>query len=169
MPEMESDLLSIGQSKGKFGGGKKSIWKQTQKKTKEGNKPKFATLSVIGNKEGYFGMGHGKSKETMPAREKAVRQAKLSLIKIKRGCGSWDCSCETEHSLPFKVTGKSGAVEVSILPAPKGTGLKAEQGIQKILELAGITDAYAKTTYRRTKLNLMFATFDALKKLSQFK
>ncbi|MEK6921274.1 MAG: hypothetical protein AABX82_05290 [Nanoarchaeota archaeon] len=48
-PVMESDLLMIGQSKGKFGGGKRRAFRQTQKKTKEGNKPKFTTYAVIGN------------------------------------------------------------------------------------------------------------------------
>src|SRR3989344_3770329 len=78
LPNMEIVLLSIGQSKGKFGGGKRSIWRQTQKKTKEGNKPKFATYVVIGNRNGYVGIGYGKSKETMPAREKAIKNAKLN-------------------------------------------------------------------------------------------
>ena len=43
LPDLETDLLLIGQSKGKFGGGQRRVFKQTQKKTKEGNKPKFAT------------------------------------------------------------------------------------------------------------------------------
>jgi small subunit ribosomal protein S5 len=169
LPNLESELLSIGQSKGKFGGGKKSIWKQTQKKTKEGNKPKFATLALVGNKEGYLGIGHGKSKETMPAREKAIRNAKLNMISVLRGCGSWDCGCNTNHSLPFKISGKSGSVIVTLTPAAKGTGLKAEQGIQKMLEFAGYTDAYAKSTRTQTKLNLLLATFHALKKITKFR
>jgi len=73
LPDLEYELITIGQSKGKFGGGKRSIWKQTQKKTKEGNKPKFATVAVVGNRKGYVGIGYGKAKETVPAREKAIR------------------------------------------------------------------------------------------------
>src|SRR3989344_1129537 len=38
LPNMEEDLLLIGKAKGKFGGGHRRIFKQTQKKTKEGNK-----------------------------------------------------------------------------------------------------------------------------------
>ena len=82
LPDLSSELLSTGQSKGKFGGGKSSIWKQTQKKTKEGNKPKFATVAVVGNKQGYVGIGYGKAKETVPAREKALKRAKLNIIKV---------------------------------------------------------------------------------------
>src|SRR3989338_6464797 len=53
---LEMDLLLIGQSKGKFGGGQRRIFKQTQKKTQEGNKPKFATCAVVGNKNGFIGI-----------------------------------------------------------------------------------------------------------------
>ena len=77
-PALESDLLMIGQSKGKFGGGKRRAFRQTQKKTKEGNKPKFTTCAVIGNRDGYVGMGYGKAKETVPAREKAFRNANMT-------------------------------------------------------------------------------------------
>ncbi|MCD4666371.1 30S ribosomal protein S5 [archaeon] len=169
LPNLESELLSVGQSKGKFGGGKPSIWKQTQKKTKEGNKPKFATVTIVGNKDGFIGIGHGKSKETMPAREKGLRNAKLNLIRIKRGCGSWACGCGTPHSVPFKVQGKMGSCIVTILPASKGTGLSAEKECKKILTLAGIKDAYVKAKNTSTKINLVKACVNALEQLSNFK
>ena len=51
LPTLEVEMISVGQSKGKFGGGKRSIWRQTQKKTKEGNKPKFASVVAVGNKD----------------------------------------------------------------------------------------------------------------------
>ena len=110
IPNIEKDLLLIGQSKGKFGGGQRRVFKQTQKKTPEGNKPRFATYAVVGNKDGYVGVGYGKAKETVPAREKSFRNAKLDLIKIKRGCGSWQCNCKTPHSIPFEVEGKCSSV-----------------------------------------------------------
>src|SRR3989344_7693503 len=87
LPDMEVQLLEVGQSKGKFGGGKGSIWKQTQKKTSEGNRIKFSAFAVVGNKDGYIGVGFGSSKETVPAREKAIRTAKLNIIQIRRACG----------------------------------------------------------------------------------
>jgi hypothetical protein len=82
--EDETDLISIGQSKGKFGGGQRRVFKQTQKKTPEGNKPKFATYAVIGNRNGLIGVGYGKAKETVPAREKSFRSARMNIIKIKK-------------------------------------------------------------------------------------
>ncbi|MBI4153967.1 30S ribosomal protein S5, partial [Candidatus Woesearchaeota archaeon] len=94
LPNLRNDILAIGQSKGKFGGGKRSIWRQTQKKSKEGNKMSFTAMVIIGDKDGYVGLGTGKAKETVPAREKALRSAKLNVIKIRRGCGSWACGCK---------------------------------------------------------------------------
>ncbi|MBL7147398.1 MAG: 30S ribosomal protein S5 [Nanoarchaeota archaeon] len=169
LPDLEISLLSVGQSKGKFGGGKKSIWKQTQKKTKEGNKPKFATLAIVGNKNGYIGMGYGKSKETMPAKEKAIRKAKLNLIRIIRGCGSWTCNCQNPHSIPFKVKGNCSSTIIELIPAPKGTKLCIETECQQILNLAGIKDIYSKTKNTKTKLNLVKSCFNALKELSNIK
>lgn len=170
IPNLQTDLLEIGQSKGKFGGGKSSIWKQTQKKSKEGNKPSFSTIAVVGNADGYVGIGKGKAKETVPAREKAIRKAKLSLTKIKRGCGSWECGCGEPHTIPFKVTGKSGSVEITLMPAPKGTKLCTEGECQKILKFAGIKDIYSKTRgHTKTKSNLVKACFKALQKLSDMK
>src|SRR3989344_4383753 len=163
VPNLATDLLMIGQSKGKFGGGQKRIFKQTQKKTQEGNEPKFATFAVIGNENGLVGLGYGKSKETVPAREKAIRRSKLNIIKIRRGCGDWGCGCGTPHTVPFKVTGRVGSVRIILIPAPKGTGLKVEKECQKILKLAGITDVWSRTEGQtRSKLNVLFACFKAL-------
>src|SRR3989344_9140657 len=117
IPNLQIELIEVGQSKGKFGGGKGSIWKQTQKKTKEGNKPKFSAIVVVGNRHGYVGIGKGKAKETVPAREKATRMAKLDIIKVKRGSGSWESNINEPHSIPFRVEGKCGSVRVKLMPA----------------------------------------------------
>lgn len=170
LPNLTTELLMVGQSKGKFGGGQKRIFKQTQKKTQEGNKPKFATFAVVGNEDGYVGVGYGKSKETVPAREKAIRRAKLNIIKIRRGCGNWRCGCGDAHTVPFQVNGKCGSVEITLIPAPKGTGLIVEKECQKMLKLAGIKDVWSRTDGQtRSKLNLLSACFEALQKLIQFK
>jgi small subunit ribosomal protein S5 len=170
IPDLEYELLNVGQSKGKFGGGKRSIWKTTQKKTKEGNKPKFATGVIVGNKDGYIGFSYGKSKENVLAREKAIRKAKISIMKIRRGCGSWECGCKEPHSIPLQVTGKCSSIELVLKPAPKGTGLVAQEEVKKILTLAGIKDIYTKKRGKsQTSLNLIRACIDALKKLNKIK
>ena len=130
-PSLESELLLIGQSKGKFGGGARRVFKQTQKKTKEGNKPSFATMAVVGNRDGYVGVGYARAKETVPAREKAFRTAKLNLFQIKRGSGSWLSSTTEPHSIPFEVSGRCGSVRLTLMPAPVGKGLIVEKECKK--------------------------------------
>lgn len=170
LKDLHVELLEIGQSKGKFGGGKRSIWKTTQKKTCEGNKPSFTAMAVVGNKDGYVGIGFGKARETMPAREKATRKAKLNIVKIKRGCGAWACNCREPHSLPFTIEGKTGSSRIRILPAPKGTGLCVASECRKVLNLAGIKDVYSKTKGQTVaRMNLLLACFEALKQLGKTK
>lgn len=168
--DLSSDLLMIGQSKGKFGGGQRRAFKQTQKKTAEGNKPSFATMAVIGNRNGYVGLGYGKSRETVLSREKALRNAKLNIMKIRRGCGSWQCGCRTPHTIPFKVVGKCGSVTIRLMPAPKGSGLRVAEECRKVLALAGISDVWSRTFGQtRTTINLVSACVDALRKLGERK
>jgi small subunit ribosomal protein S5 len=170
LPNLESDLLMIGQSKGKFGGGSRRVFRQTQKKTKEGNKPKFSTYAVVGNKDGYVGLGFGKAKETVPAREKAVRKAKLNIIKVVRGSGSWADARTEPNSIPFTVVGKCGSVTVELKPAPKGTGLKAQKEVAKVLRLAGVQDAWSKVRGQsRNMINVIRALEDALHALNSTK
>ena len=170
LPNLESDLLMIGQSKGKFGGGSRRVFRQTQKKTKEGNKPKFSTYAVVGNKDGYVGLGFGKAKETVPAREKAVRKAKLNLIKVVRGSGSWADARTAPNSIPFTVIGKCGSVTVELRPAPKGTGLKAQKEVAKVLKLAGVQDVWSKVRGQsRNMINVVKALEAALHALNSTK
>jgi len=165
---VKTDLLLMGQSKGKFGGGKRRAWRQTQRKTKEGNVPTFSALAVVGDEDGHVGIGLGKSKETLPARDKSVRKAKLDIIKVTRSCASFDCSCDKLHTVPFIVEGKAGSVRITLIPAPQGTGLVAGNEVKKILKMAGIHDIYSKTFgKKRTTFNLAKATIDALKKTNR--
>jgi len=162
---IKSDLLLVGQAKGKFGGGKRRAWRQTQRKTKEGNIPTFSTMAVVGDENGHVGIGSGEAKETLPARDKAIRKAKLNIVKIKRTCAAFDCACSEPHTIPFKTTGKSGSVKVTLIPAPQGTGLVVANELKKILKLAGIKDIYSKTFgKKRTTFNLIKACMNALKK-----
>ena len=170
LPNLETEFINIGQLKGKFGGGKRRIFKQTQKKTREGNKPIFTVMAVVGNRNGYVGLGVGRSEETLPAKEKAIRNAKLNLIQVARGCGSWECGCGGSHSIPFEVSGREGSVRITLLPAPKGIGLAIESDLRKMLSLAGIQDIWTKVKGQtKSKMNLAIACFKALKKLSEIR
>jgi small subunit ribosomal protein S5 len=168
LPGLEEDLLLIGQAKGKFGGGQRRIFRQTQKKTREGNKIHFMTCAVVGNRDGYVGIATGKSKETVPARDKSKRKARLNLMRIRRGSGSWETDSTEANSIPFAVEGKCGSVRIRLMPAPPGKGLCIEKECAKILSLAGIKDIWSQTIGQtKTKLNLVHALIDALKKLSE--
>ena len=163
--KLNSDVLNIGQAKGKFGGGKRRAWRQTQKKTSEGNVPTFSCMAVVGNCDGYVGLGYGRAKETLPARAKAIRKAKLNLRKINRNCASFDCTCGEEHSVPFIVEGKMGSCKVKLMPAAQGTGLVIGDECKKILKAAGIKDVYSVTNGKiRTTINLAKACIEALDK-----
>ncbi len=164
---LKSDLISIGQSKGKFGGGKRRAWRQTQRKTEEGNVPTFSAMAVVGDENGHVGYGYGNSMETLPARDKSLRKAKLNIMKIKRGCSGFDCDCPEMHTVPFKVTGKSGSVRITLIPAPQGTGLVVANELKKVLKLAGIKDVYSKSSGKvRTTFNLIKACFNAFEKIN---
>jgi len=131
-----------------------------------GRRFRTSAFIVVGNEDGLVGIGRGSSVETRIAMEKAMKKAKLNIIKIKRGCGSWECSCGAEHSIPYKSKGKSGSVRVEIFPAPKGMGLVAGNEAKKIFKLAGVKDIWMKTLGNTSnRINLMYAIFDALKKL----
>jgi small subunit ribosomal protein S5 len=165
---VKTDLISMGQAKGKFGGGKRRAWRQTQRITKEGGRLTFSAMAIVGDEKGHVGIGVGKANETLPARDKATRKAKLNIIKVKRSCSAFDCSCDEPHTVPFEVEGKSGSVRIKLIPAPQGTGLVVANELKKVMKMAGIKDVYSKTYGQvRTTFNLIKACMDALEKTNR--
>lgn len=145
-------------------------FKKTTRVVRAGRKFSFRVAVLVGNKNGYVGVGTAKDTEKWPAVKKATRKAKLNLVKVRRGCGSWECTCGTGHSVPFKITGKNASVKVMFLPAPKGTGLVAGESIKDVLEFAGVTDVWTKVSGATdTRLNFVKAAIDALGKTTKMK
>lgn len=141
-----------------------------QRMHKSGRKVNFRVIVAVGNKDGYVGLGQGKAREVGPAIRKAVDDAKYNIIKVRRGCGDWGCVCGKEHTVPFKVSGKTGSVRVTIMPAPGGVGLAIGDVGKTIMKLAGIDDVWSQTSGQtQTTVNFANATFDALKQLSKVK
>ena len=135
-----------------------------QRQTDAGEVSTFQAIVVTGNFDGYIGIGIGKAKLVRQAIEKALVDAKLNIIPVRRGCGSWECSCGEPHSVPFKVYGKSGSVEIWLLPAPKGVGLVAGDTAKTILRYAGIKDVWTRSRgSTRTTINFAKAIYNALK------
>jgi small subunit ribosomal protein S5 len=141
-----------------------------QRQTHAGERSQFRAVVAVGNEDGYVGVGVGKAKQVRQAIEKAVRDAKLNIIPVRRGCGSWKCSCDEPHSVPFVVRGKAGSVEVTLIPAPKGVGLVAGDVAKVVLRLAGIKDVWTQTRGEtRTTLNFAMAVYNALRNTYYFK
>ena len=135
-----------------------------QKQTAAGERSRFRAIAVVGNRDGYVGLGTGKAVHVVSAIEKAVRDAKMNIIPVRRGCGSWECACGTPHSVPMKVVGKRGSVRIELIPGPRGLGIVAGEAARVVLELAGIEDVWTRT-YGETRTTLSFAgaTFEALR------
>lgn len=172
LPELKSDLILIGQAKGKFGGGKRRAWRQTQKKTKEGNILSFSCMAVVGDGKNHIGIGTGKAKETLPSREKALRNAKLNIMRIERGFESPQNEKDSTdpHTVPYTVEGKSSSAKVKLIPAPRGTGLVVADECKKVLKLAGIKDVYSRTKGQtKISFNLVKACINALSKTNKLR
>ncbi|RLI82764.1 30S ribosomal protein S5 [Archaeoglobales archaeon] len=135
-----------------------------QRMTDSGRRTNFRVTAIVGNRDGYVGIGVGKASQVAPSIQKAITSAKLNIFKVNRGCGSWECGCGGTHSIPFKVTGSSGSVRVTLIPGPKGLGIVAGDVARKVLELAGVSDVWTFTRGNtRTTINFAKATFNALK------
>ncbi|MFZ3077575.1 MAG: 30S ribosomal protein S5 [Candidatus Aenigmatarchaeota archaeon] len=172
IPNLESEIIMIGGSTGKGGGIRRTPSKRTTRMHKSGRRFTTSALIVAGNRDGVVGLGFaaGPPAKHQELMQKALQKAKLNLIPIRRGCGSWECSCAKPHSIPLNITGKSGSVVVELKPAPRGIGLCVSDEIKKIMMMAGIKDVWSKTRGQtQSRINLVKAVFDAMKRLDRFK
>lgn len=170
VPDIKHEIIYIGGSPGKGGGIRRTATKITARMHKSGRRFRLSSLLVVGNENGVLGMSKKSGKEPRTTIEKALNQAKLNAIKVKRGCGSWECGCGKEHSIPFRSEGKYGSVRVILSPSPRGIGIVADDESKKILRLAGIKDVWVKTFGQTgTRNNLAFAVMEAIKNLSNVK
>ncbi len=134
-----------------------------QRMTDSGRRVKFRTTVIVGNRDGYIGLGEGKDVQVGMAIKKGIANAKLNLLKVNRGCGSWECGCGLPHTVPFEVTGEAGSVRIMLIPAPRGLGIAAGDTAKKVMDMAGIKDIWTRTSgSTRTTLNFAKATYNAL-------
>ena len=138
LPDLKSEVVDVG---------------IIQKMTANGQSTRFKAIVAAGNENGWLGIGQGKSKQMRIAIEKATNQSFLNVSPIKLGCGSWECRCDEKHSVPFKVRGRGGSVTIEIIPAPRGLGLVAGGKIKRLLELAGLKDAWTTSKGSTTTMN----------------
>lgn len=155
LPDVEDEVIDV---------------KMVQRMTDSGRRVKFVITVVVGNKDGFVGLGQAKGKEVGSSIKRAIDNAKLNMIEIRRGCGSWQCGCGTPHTIPFAVTGKSASVEVTFKPAPRGIGLATGEVAKKILRLAGVKDCWAFTEGKtKTIVNYAKSVYDALKQNTEMR
>ena len=153
LPEMEDDVLSVN---------------MIQRMTDSGRRVRFNVLCAVGNGDGYVGLSICKGKEVASTIQKAITQAKLNLIPVFRGNGSWESAEGPGNSIPFKVTGRSGSTRITLMPAPAGKGLVIGDYGRRVLGLAGITDVWSRSAGQtRTTINFAKATFNALIELNR--
>ncbi len=170
IPNIKNEIILIGGRKGKGGGRQRIPIKTNATVTKSGRRFTMNAFAVVGNGDGIIGIGKGSSPESRYAVNKSINKAKLNLLVVNRGCGSWECGCDIGHSIPYKTKGKTGSVKVELLPAPKGVGLVCGDEIKKVFRLAGVKDIWVKS-YGNTgmRINFVSAVFDALKNLNIYK
>ena len=141
---------------------------KTTRVRRSGRQFSFRTAVLVGDRNGHIGLGIGTDRERLPAMQKATENAKMHLMRISRGCGSWECRCSMQHSVPYKIEGKCASVRIVLMPAPKGTGLVVGEETKEVLEIAGISDVWSRTKgSTATKLNFVHATINALANISK--
>jgi len=139
-----------------------------QRMTDSGRRVKFRCAVVVGNRDGFVGYAEGRDDQVGGAIQKAIGIAKLNIIDVSRGCGSWECGCGRPHTVALKTTGKAGSVEVELRPAPRGLGLAGGETVRHVLDLAGIEDIWTRSSGKtRTTVNFAKATFNALRNTAE--
>ena len=125
------------------------------KVVKGGKRFNFTALVVVGDEQGWVGIGKGKAAEVPEAISKAVQHAKKQLVRISIKNGT----------IPHEVLGHFGAEHIMLKPAVAGTGIVAGGAVRAVIELAGIHNIVAKTLGRGNPFNVVLATLEGLNRL----
>ena len=128
--------------------------KSVVKVTKGGRQRRFSATVVVGDKKGRVGLGIGKANEVPDAIKKAIQSATKNVVKIPLTDG---------RTISHETIGIAGAAKVVLRPASAGTGVIAGGAVRAVLELAGVKDILSKSLGSNTKINMAYATLEALK------
>ena len=122
------------------------------KVVKGGKRFNFCALVVVGDGQGWVGIGKGKAAEVPVAISKAVEQAKKNLVHVSL----------TSGTIAHEVHGLFGAEHVLLKPAKKGAGIIAGGAVRAVVEVAGVHNIIAKTLGRGNPFNTVRATLNGL-------
>jgi len=122
---------------------------------KGGRRFRFKALVVVGDRKNKVGVGVSKGQDVQQAIAKATDVAKKHLITIP----------VVNATIPHDIEVKVGGAHVLIKPAAPGTGIIAGGVVRSIIGVTGINNLLSKSLGSTNKVNIAYATIDALSKL----
>jgi small subunit ribosomal protein S5 len=122
---------------------------------KGGRRFRFKALVVVGNRKNKVGVGVAKGADVQTAVAKATDVAKKHLITIP----------VTNETIPHDAEVKLSGARVLIKPAAPGTGIIAGGVVRQIIGVTGIRNMLSKSLGSTNKVNIAYATIEALQSL----
>ena len=122
---------------------------------KGGRRFRFKALVVVGDRKTKVGVGVAKGTDVQTAIAKASDVAKKNMITIP----------VANETIPHDAEVKLSGAHVLIKPAAPGTGVIAGGVVRQVIGVTGIHNMLSKSLGSTNKVNIAYATIDALKSL----
>lgn len=122
---------------------------------KGGRRFRFKALVVVGDRKTKVGVGVAKGADVQSAIAKATDVAKKSMITVP----------VVNETIPHDAEVKVSGAQVLIKPAAPGTGIIAGGVVRSIIGVTGIRNMLSKSLGSTNKVNIAYATIEALKSM----